>query len=83
MPIAVHCGLFQGEPVGVLHSLAKLETFTQAMTKSFAVITEAIRNPKHPFKKVDSQPKKEQKHRYERRKIREYLQLGDWVTEGT
>jgi len=52
----------------------------QAMTKSLEVISEAIRNPKHPFRKVDNQPKKPQKHRYERRKIREYLHLGDWVS---
>jgi hypothetical protein len=47
------------------------------MTKSLEVITEAIRNPKHPFRKVDNQPKKPLKHRYERRKIREYLHMGD------
>jgi hypothetical protein len=51
----------------------------QAMTKSLDVISEAIRNPKHPFRKVDNQPRKPQKHRYERRKIREYLHLGDWL----
>ena len=49
------------------------------MTKSFEVISEAIRNPKHPFRKVDNQPKKPLKHRYERRKIREYLHLGEWA----
>ena len=49
------------------------------MTKSLEVISEAIRNPKHPFRKVDNQPKKPLKHRYERRKIREYLHLGgEW-----
>jgi len=48
------------------------------MTKSLEVISEAVRNPKHPFRKVDNQPKKTLKHRYERRKIREYLHLGDW-----
>jgi hypothetical protein len=48
------------------------------MTKSLEIISEAIRNSKHPFKKIDSQPKKPLKHRYERRKIREYLTLGDW-----
>jgi hypothetical protein len=53
---------------------------TQDMTKSLEVITEAIRNPKHPFRKVDNQPKKPRKHRYERRKIKEYLHLGDWAT---
>ena len=51
----------------------------QAMTKSLEVISEAIRNPKHPFRKVDNQPKKPQKHRYERRKIKEYLHLGEWA----
>lgn len=50
------------------------------MTKSLEVISEAIRNPKHPFKRVDSQPKKPLKHRYERRKVREYLNLGSVVS---
>jgi len=50
------------------------------MTKSLEVIREAIRNPKHPFCKVDNQPKKPLKHRYERRKIRAYLHLGDWAS---
>jgi hypothetical protein len=50
------------------------------MTKSLDVISETIRNPKPPFRKVDNQPKKPLKHRYERRKIKEYLHLGDWVT---
>jgi hypothetical protein len=49
------------------------------MTKSLEVISEAVSNPKHPFRKVDNQPKKPQKHRYERRKIKEYLHLGDWM----
>jgi len=47
------------------------------MTKSLEIISEAIRNPKHPFRKVDNQPKKPLKHRYERRKIREYLHLSE------
>jgi hypothetical protein len=51
------------------------------MTKTFEVISEAIRNPKHPFRKADNRPKKPMKHRYERRKIREYLHLGEWQTE--
>ena len=50
------------------------------MTKSLEVISEAVVNPKHPFRKVDNQPKKPLKHRYERRKIREYLHLGEWAT---
>ena len=48
------------------------------MTKTLELITEAIRSTKHPFRKTDSRPKKAQKNRYERRKIKEYLQLGDW-----
>jgi len=49
------------------------------MSKSLEAITEAIRKPKHPFRKVDNQPKKPLKHRYERRKIKEYLHLGEWA----
>jgi hypothetical protein len=60
--------------------MGKLEQRNSSMTKSLEVITEAIRNPKHPFRKVDNQPKKPLKHRYERRKIKEYLHLGDWIT---
>src|SRR6266852_2562270 len=50
------------------------------MTKSLEVISEAVRNPKHPFPKVDNLPKKPLKHRYERRKIKEYLHLADSAT---
>lgn len=53
------------------------------MTKSMEVIIEVVRNPKHPFRKIDNQPKKQQKHRYERRKIKEYLHLGEWLTGET
>lgn len=53
------------------------------MTKTLDVISEAIRNGKHPFRNTDSRPKKAQKHRYERRKIKEYLNLSDWATEET
>jgi len=48
------------------------------MTKSLELIREAVRNPKPSFHKGDYQPKKQQRHRYERRKIRAYLQLADW-----
>ncbi len=48
------------------------------MAKTLDAITEIIRNPKHPFRKADDRPVKAQKHRYERRKIKEYLRLGDW-----
>ena len=81
MPISMDSGLTK-ESLGVaLHAWLNLNKETnQAMTKSLEVISEAIRNPKHPFRKVDNQPKKPLKHRYERRKIREYLHLGEWVS---
>jgi hypothetical protein len=77
----MHCGPDQGKPGRLLHAWLNLNKETnQAMTKSLEVISEAVRNPKHPFRKVDNQPKKPLKHRYERRKIREYLHLGEWVS---
>lgn len=51
------------------------------MRKPLDVITDVIRNTKHPFRQVDDRPDKPTKHRYERRKIREYLKLGDWSAE--
>jgi hypothetical protein len=53
------------------------------MTKTLDVMTETIRNSKQPFRKADNRPNKALKHRYERRKIKEYLHLGDWVGEET
>jgi hypothetical protein len=53
------------------------------MSKTFEAISEAVRNPKHPFRKADIRSKKPQKNRYERRKIREYLHMADWVMEET
>src|SRR5215831_16616293 len=73
-------GPHQGTAVGILHAWLNLRKGNQAMSKSLEAITEAIRNPKHPFRKVDDQPKKPLKHRYERRKIKAYLHLGDWVS---
>jgi hypothetical protein len=70
----------QGKAVGMLHAWLNLNRENQAMTKSLEVIGEAIRNPKHPFPKVDNQPKKPLKHRYERRKIKEYLHLEELVS---
>jgi hypothetical protein len=78
----MHSQLHQGELGNALLALLNLNNeIMHAMTKSLEVISEAIRNPKHPFRKVDNQPKKPLKHRYERRKIREYLHLGEWASE--
>ena len=49
------------------------------MTKTLDLIAEAIRDPKHPFRQVDNRPQKPQKHRYERRKVKEIIRLGDWT----
>lgn len=51
------------------------------MQKSLEAITEAIRNPKHPFPQVGDRPDKPHKSRYERRKVKQYLQIGDWTAE--
>ncbi len=51
------------------------------MTKSLNLIQETVTNTKHPFRQADSRPAKAQKNRYERRKIREFLRLGDWSGE--
>jgi hypothetical protein len=67
--------------VGILHAVPILEKGYRAMTKTLESMNDAVINPKHSFKKSDHQPKKAMKHRYERRKIKEYLHLGDWLTE--
>jgi hypothetical protein len=51
------------------------------MTKTLNLIQESVRNNKHPFRQVDNRPAKPQKSRYERRKVREFLRLGDWTGE--
>lgn len=48
------------------------------MTKSMDVLTDAVRNPKHPLRHAANQPDKAHKHRYERRKVKQCLQTGDW-----
>ena len=46
-----------------------------SMTKTLDTITEIVRDPKHAFRKADDRPVKAQKHRYERRKIKEFIKL--------
>jgi hypothetical protein len=48
------------------------------MRKSLNLIAESLRTAQHPFRHVLDHPQKEQKHRYERRKVREYMRLVDW-----
>jgi len=51
------------------------------MTKTWHLIQETVQNTKHPFRQVENRPAKAKKNRYERRKIRELLRLGDWAGE--
>jgi hypothetical protein len=50
------------------------------MTKTWNLIQETVRNSKHPFRQSENRPPKK-KNRYERRKVREFLRLGDWAGE--
>lgn len=81
MPTDSTAGRNQERP-GASLTTGNTKTETPAMmSKTLDVIAEAIRNPKHPFRKVDHQPKKALKHRYERRKIKAFLHLDDLQTE--
>jgi hypothetical protein len=51
------------------------------MKKMMESIVEVIRDPNHPFRKLEHQPKKSLKNRYERRKVKEYLHLIDLQEE--
>jgi hypothetical protein len=74
-----------GFPQGTVwhHLRCRVYRKENAMMKTIEVMDEAIRNPKHPFRKAQHHSKKSLKNRHERRKIREYLQLGDWMAEET
>lgn len=49
------------------------------MPKTNEQIVEVVQNHRHHMKHVESRPQKAQKHRYERRKVREAIRLGDWA----
>ena len=66
--------------VGIFYAAHFVER-KNAMMKTLEFMGEAIRDPKHPFRKTDNQPKKARKNRYERRKIKEYLHLPDLLSE--
>ncbi len=51
------------------------------MTKSMDAISDVIRTPKNPFHQTADRPDKPHKHRYERRKIKHFIHLGDWADE--
>jgi hypothetical protein len=64
-----------------LSFLSEVMKEKSAMMKTFEAMSEVIRNPKHPFRKTEHHTKKSLKNRHERRKIKEFLHLGDWVAE--
>lgn len=49
-----------------------------SMTKTCETMTDTLRDPKAQFRKADHLPRKTQRHRYERRKTKEFLHLVDW-----
>jgi hypothetical protein len=51
------------------------------MMKTLDHIDDVISNPKHPFRQVADRPDKPQKHRYERRKVKEIIRAGEWASE--
>jgi len=52
------------------------------MIKTLDLITEVVSNSKKVFRKVADTSRKAEKHRYERRKVKEYLKLADWEEQG-
>jgi hypothetical protein len=53
-----------------------------SMTRSLDVINEVIRtHNKNPFRQMADRPGKALKHRYERRKVKQYIHTGDWADE--
>jgi hypothetical protein len=83
MPFLKRGGPDESKAMGESSLLLSSTKEHQTMTKSLEVISETVRDPKHPFRKVDNQPKKPLKHRYERRKIKGYLHLSDWTNDWT
>ena len=51
------------------------------MKKTENLMGGAIPMVKHGFQQAEPRPNKCQKHRYERRKVRQYIRLADWEEE--
>jgi hypothetical protein len=52
-----------------------------SMAKSLEMIVDVIRNTKHPFRQLSDRPDKPHKSRYERRKVKQFIHVGDWMAE--
>lgn len=51
------------------------------MSKTTETMTEIVRNRKHRFRKTNRCPGKPAQHRFERRKIRQFIGLSDWDSD--
>jgi len=49
--------------------------------KAADMLVDFVRTHKNSFRMADQRTPKVQQSRYERRKVREYLRLGDWVSD--
>jgi hypothetical protein len=49
--------------------------------KTADTMVDSVRTHKNPFRLADSRSSKVQQSRYERRKVRAFLRLGDWLAE--
>jgi hypothetical protein len=49
--------------------------------KTADTLVDSVRTQKNPFRMTDQRASKVQQSRYERRKIRAFLRLGDWLAE--
>jgi hypothetical protein len=67
--------------VGILHASSSQRKEHWNMAKSLEMIVDVIRNTKHPFRQVSDRPDKPHKSRYERRKVKQFIHLGDWIAE--
>jgi hypothetical protein len=52
-----------------------------SMQRTLDTIVDVIRNRKHPFPQLGDRPNKQHKNRYERRKIKQFIHLGDWAVD--
>jgi hypothetical protein len=49
--------------------------------KTADMMVDLVRTHKNAFRMADQRTPKVQQSRYERRKVREYLRLGDWLAD--
>ena len=49
--------------------------------KSPSLLSESSSKSKNPFRAAESRNDKPHQHRYERRKVRQFLRVADWASE--